>query len=214
MVALHDQLRISSHSNLAHRSGERILSCEGRFQAQRTGNECDPLMAQGGKVLYRLTNSVQVIDSNIADARARRANVYEYQRHVAKSKVVEERFLHAERHNRYAFDPVLEHAPYRGLHALGIVNRRSHQDFVIVLESSLLENMDDFREEWVCNLRNNQTKNTAAPGNQRARLSVRKIPKLFDNSPHALGQLWLHAGMTVNGTRHRGRRNSCAFSYF
>src|SRR5229473_4384550 len=205
MVAFHDQLRRSSHSNLAHRSYERILSGKGRFQAQRTGNECNLFMTQGGQVLYRLTNTMQIIDTNIADARARRANVYEYQRHVAKSKVVEERFLHAERHNRYAFDPVLEHAPYRGLHALGIVNRRSHQDFVIVLEGSLLENMDDFRKKWVRDFRNDQTKNTAAPGNQSARLCVRKIPKLFDNSPHALGQLWLHAGMTVNVMRQRGR---------
>src|SRR6266478_2241589 len=205
MVAFHDQLRRSSHSNLAHRSYERILSGKGRFQAQRTGNECNLFMTQGGQVLYRLTNTMQIIDSNIADARARRPDVYENQRHITKFKVVEERFFHAKGHYRYAFDPVFEHAPYRRLHALRIVNRRSYQDFVIVLEGSLLENMDDFREKWVRDFRNDQTKNTAAPGNQRARLRVRKIPKLFDNSPHALGQLRLHAGMTVNRTRHRGR---------
>src|SRR5260370_34593681 len=123
MVALHDQFRRSSHADRAHRPDERILSGQGRFQGQWTGNECNLFMTQGGQVLYRLTNSMEIIDSNIADTRARRTNVYEYQRNVAKFKVVEERFLHAERHNRYAFDPVLEHAPYRGLHALRIADR-------------------------------------------------------------------------------------------
>ncbi len=80
-------------------------------------------MAQGGQVLYRLTNSIEIIDSNVADARARRTNVYENQGHVAKPKVVEERLFHAEGHYRYSFDPVLQHTPHGGLHALGFVNR-------------------------------------------------------------------------------------------
>ena len=69
-------------------------------------------MAHGREVLYRLTNAMEIIDSNIADARARRPDVHENQGNVAKFEIVEERFFHAKRHDCHAFDPVLQHAPY------------------------------------------------------------------------------------------------------
>src|SRR5260370_16339461 len=108
MVTLDDQLRSSSHPDLAHRSHECVFPGKGGFQRQRSGNECDLLMAQGGQVLYRLTNSIEIIDSNVADARARRTNVYENQGHVPKLQVVEARLFHAERHYPSSFNPALQ----------------------------------------------------------------------------------------------------------
>src|SRR5260370_39010036 len=103
MVTLDDQLRSSSHSDLAHRSHECVFPGKGGFQRQRSGNECDLLMPQGGQVLYRLTNSIEIIDSNVPDARARRTNAYENQWHVPKLKGVEERLFDAAVHYRYSF---------------------------------------------------------------------------------------------------------------
>jgi len=58
MVAFHDQLGVAAIPiSLIDRMNASFR--EGQISSQRTGNECNLFMTQGGQVLYRLTNTMQ-----------------------------------------------------------------------------------------------------------------------------------------------------------
>ena len=86
----------------------------------------------------------------------------------------------------------------------GIISGGGEQDFVAVLDCNGFEDLNDFRKEWIGNFRDDETKNPAAPGNQRPRLSIRVVAQFLDYAPDALGQRGIDGGNAVDGAGHGG----------
>ncbi len=81
VVAFHDQGRIRFEADLLHRTEERLLAARLPTSGARAGNKSDFFVTQRRQMLHRLTDTVKIVDPNIAHARARRANVDKDQRH-------------------------------------------------------------------------------------------------------------------------------------
>src|SRR3954470_7234889 len=191
-----------------------MLPRHGRFQAQRPGNEGNLLVTKSSQVLNRLTNPVLIIDSDIADPRARWAYVYIYNWHLADAQVLDEMLLHSERQDSDAFNAAFQHASNGNLHSLGIVIRGTEKDFVVMLDGNPFEHLHDFREERISDVGDDKPEDAAAPGHERSGLGVRVISKLINNVPDPLRHLWIDGGYLVHHTGHGGCRNSCSLGDF
>ena len=166
------------------------------------------MVTQRGQMLDRLTNSMEVIDANIADSGTSRSDVDKYQRHPAQFQVLKQHFFHAERHDSNAFDPAFDHPPDDGLHAGGVISGRSQHNLVVVLNRNAFEHLDDLGKERVGDLGNDEPENPAASRNERASLSVRIITKFFDDVPHSLGELGINGGDPIEGAGYGRGGNS------
>src|SRR6185369_3538917 len=89
VVPFHHQLRIGRQANLLHRSQERLVSGCRRFKSQRPRNERDFFVTESSQMLHRLPDSVQIVDPDIADARARRSDVDKYQGYLPELQILE-----------------------------------------------------------------------------------------------------------------------------
>src|SRR5579864_8111496 len=171
-------------------------------------------MTKRSEVLNSLANTVLIVDANIADARKRRPDVDEDEGDLSSFQIVEESFFHAERDNGDAFNAALDHSANGKRDSLGIVDRGSGEDFIVVLNGDVFKPLDDFRKERISDLRNNQTKNTTAAGNERARLRVRIITEFFDYAPNAAGKLRRNGRNPIYSARNRCNgdfRSPCDF---
>src|SRR5690348_16678518 len=119
-------------------------------------------------MLHGLPNSIFVINGDIADPRKLGPDVYKHERNFAVMKIVDERIFHAESEDCDAIYPPLDHAAHGELHALRIIDRGRQKDFVVMLDGEVLEGLDYFGKEWICNFRDNQSKNAAPAGDQGA----------------------------------------------
>ena len=165
-------------------------------------------------MLHRLADSVEIVDPDIAHPRAGRPDIDEDQRHFPELQVFEQHFFHAEGHDGDAFHPALDHAPDGAFHPFRVVSRGGQQNFVAVLDRDGFEDLNDFRKEWVGDFRNDETKNPAAPGNQRPRLRIRVVAQFLNDAPDALGQRRIDGGNPVDGAGHGGGRNLGPFRDF
>ena len=165
-------------------------------------------------MLHRLADSVQIVDPDIADPRARRPDINEDQRHLPEFEVLKQHFFHTEGQDRNAFHPALDHSAYGALHPFRVVPRRGQQDFIAVLDRDGFEYLNDFWKEWVGDFGNNETENPAAPGNQRPRLRIRVVTQFLDDAPDALRQGRIDRGDAIDRTGHGSGRNLGAFRYF
>ena len=134
-------------------------------------------------MLHRLADSVEIVDPYIAHPGPGRPDIDEDQRHLPELKVLEQHLFHAECHDSDAFHPALDHAADGAFHALWVISGRGQQDFIAVLDRNGFEDLNDLRKEGIGNFRNDETKNSAAPGNQRPRLRVRVVAEFLDYFP-------------------------------
>src|SRR5579863_2873105 len=103
-------------------------------------------------MLNRLTDAVQVVDTNVADPGTRRTNIDKYQGHLAKFEVLQQHLFHAERHDGNAFDSAFDHPPDRCLHMCRIISGRGEHDFVMMLNCNALKYLDNLGKEWIGDL--------------------------------------------------------------
>src|SRR4051812_20248838 len=108
-------------------------------------------------MLYGLANARLIVDSNIADAAFSWSDVHKDQRHFSEAQVGNHILFHAERKYCHPIHPTIDHASYRTFHPFRVRTGGAEKNLVIVLDSDLLERLDYLREEWVRDLRNNQS---------------------------------------------------------
>src|SRR5690348_12197202 len=98
-------------------------------------------------MLDSLTNAVQIIDANIADARQRGADVDKDERDIARFQVVEKGLFHAERDDGDAVDATLNHATDGMGKTPGVVNGGAGEDFVVVLDGDIFKSLNNLGED-------------------------------------------------------------------
>ena len=133
---------------------------------RRPGNKRDARVPKCGQMLYRLTNSVLIVDPDIGDPLDIGSYVDEYQRNTSETKVFEQGFFHAEGEDCHPVHAAFDHAPYGQFHPFGIIHGRGEQDFVVILDRKIFKRLHDFREKGIGEFRNDQAKNAAPSGNQ------------------------------------------------
>src|SRR5690348_982923 len=158
-------------------------------------------------MLDSLTNAVQIIDANIADARQRGADVDKDERDIARFQVVEKGLFHAERDDGDAVDATLNHATDGMGKTPGVVNGGAGEDFVVVLDGDIFKSLNNLGEERIGDFGDDEAKDAAASGDKGARLRVREIAKLLDDFPDAPGELGSDGGNAVNRPRNGGDGN-------
>ena len=131
-------------------------------QRGRSANEGDISVSQGGQMLHALPDAMVVIHFEQADARPLGPYVDEDQGHVALGELIEQWLFNAEGHNRDAFDFALEHAANAMRHSPGIVVGGADKDLVAVLDGDIFKSLDQFGEEWVGDLGDDEAKDLAA----------------------------------------------------
>ena len=123
VVAFNHQLRVSFEADFLHGTQKCLFSGHRGFQTQRPGDEGNFFVAQSSQMLHRLADSVEIVNPDIAHPGSRRPDIDEDQRHLPELQVFEQHFFHAERHDRDALHPALNHAADSAFHALRVVSR-------------------------------------------------------------------------------------------
>ena len=174
------------------------------MQPHGSGDERDIAMAQRGQVLHTLADAVVIIDFEQADAGTVRPLIDKHHGDVALGELLQQRLLDAERHHRDSLGLALQHAPDAQRHARRVVVGGADQDLVAILDGDIFESLNEFREEWIGDFRNDQAKEPGAPGDQRPRLAIGEIIQLADGLPHALGHLGIHGRHVIDGAGNSG----------
>ena len=174
---------------------------------QRSSYKRDARVPQGGEVLYRLTNSVLIVDPDIGDSRDIGSHVDEDQRNLTETKVLQQGFFHAEGEDRHPIHPAFDHAAHRRFHPFWIMHGRGQKDFVVVLDGEILEGLNDLREKWIGNFGNDQPQDAAPARNQSSRLGVGEVAEFVHHLPHPLGKLGIDGGNMVDRSGHGGSGN-------
>src|SRR6266496_1045105 len=103
-------------------------------------------------MLYRLPDSVLVVNFDIADPGHVRAYIYKHKRHLAEPQIIKKRIFHSESKDGNPVDSPFNHAPDRSLHAFRIMRGRGKKYLVIVLDGNIFEGLNNFRKERICDL--------------------------------------------------------------
>src|ERR1700691_1668967 len=111
-------------------------------------------------MLYRLTDSMLIVDPYVGDSRDIGPDINEDQWNLTEPKVLDQRFFHTKRQDRHTIHPAFDHAPDRRFHPFWVMHGGGHQDLVVVLDRKIFERLHNFREERVGDLRDDQTKET------------------------------------------------------
>ncbi len=71
-----------------------------------------------------------------------------------------------------------------------------------MFDSQRFKRLNNFREKWIRNFRNDQAKDTASARDQSARLPIRIIPELVNRLPNPLRQLRIDRGHSIDRARY------------
>ena len=161
---------------------------------QRAADERDLAMAERGKVLDCLANSFAVVHFENADVWQVGAGIDKDERELAFDEFLDQFFFDAEGHDGDAVDAALEHAADERLGAHRIVVRGADEDFVALRDGEILKLLDQLREKWICDLRNDEAEHAAAAGDECASLCVGNVADFLDGVPDALSEFWIDGG--------------------
>ena len=101
---------------------KRLFTGHRRFEHMRPRDEGNSLVSQRRHVLHCLAYTAQVIDPQVADSRTTRTNINENQRNLSQLQILQQRILHAEGHDGYAFDLPFDHSAHGAFHLLRVVH--------------------------------------------------------------------------------------------
>ena len=87
--------------------------------------------------------------------------------------------------------------------------RGTDQDLVSVGDRDLFKTLDQFGEERVGNVFNDDAEKTAATGNEGARLGIWKVIQLLDRLPDTLGKTLPHCRRAADRSRDGGDGDLC-----
>jgi hypothetical protein len=200
VVALDDPVFVDFEIGFAHGLLEGFKTGVGRVQGVRAGEEADSGVAQLDQMGYGGVDSSRVVEQNGADHGVVEMKLGEHDGHVVTRKLIEDRLFTAEGQDGDALDFALQHAAYAaGELAGGVDVGGTDQNFIAVGDGDLFEAGDEFREEGVGDVFDDDAEDAAAPGDQAARVGVGEVVQLLDGLPDALGELLADSGRGVDG---------------
>jgi hypothetical protein len=145
-----------------------------------------------------------VVHFEQTDAGTFGSDVDEDERDFTFGELIEQRLFDAEGHDGNTFDFALEHAANAVGHALGVVVGGADEDLVAVLDGDIFKALDEFGEEGVGDLGDDETEEAAAAGDEGAGLSVGEVVELVDDLPYAFGDFGIDGYDVIDGARDGG----------
>ena len=204
VIALDDAGGIEWDATLFERLGECGEAGLGGVQPSRTGDEGDVAMAERGEVLHALTDAVMVVHLEQADAVAFGADVDEDERNVTLGELVEQWLFDSKGHDGDAIDLALQHAADTVRHAFGIVVGGADKYLVAVLDGDILEALDEFREEGIGDLGDDEAEDPTASRDEGSRLTIGEVVEFVDDVPDSLGDLRIDGSDPIDGSGDGG----------
>jgi len=128
----------------------------------------------------------------------------EHDGHVAIDELIEDRLFLAEGHHGHAVHFALEHAADAGGKHGGVAVGGTDEDFVSVGDGYLFKAADQFREEGIGDVFNDDAEQAAFAGDEGACVGVGKVVELLDSLPDAFGKTLADQRRTVDGSRDGG----------
>src|SRR5262245_53506912 len=165
---------------LLHNFCERRAPSRGRVQMWRPTDVSDVAMAERQQILDALANAFLVIDDNVADVRTNFAYVEKDQGNLFVRQPPAQADIHLGGHDSHASHVLLKHALDGPYDPLWIVVRVGEDDVVTVRAGLLFYALDQFREERIVNVRDDQAEDPAVTGRQAARVDIRRVVQHLD----------------------------------
>src|ERR1039458_8694202 len=109
---------------------------------QGAGNESDAAMAEGGQMLYGLTDSFGIVDLEDANVWQAGAGVDKNEGKLALNQLLDQILFNAEGHDGDAVDVALEHAADERLGAFRLIAGGTDEDFVPLGDGEVFELLD------------------------------------------------------------------------
>ena len=182
-----------------HAGEEGDLARFSGAQAQRTADETDVAVTENGEMLHSFVDSGVVIDYKNAAERARGSAIDEDYWNVVEGKAVEEEIIDAEGHDGHAVYISFQHSAGAEFHRLGLVVCGTDEDLVSVGDGDLFELLDEFGEERIGNLRDDEAEQFAFAGDERSGLGVGEIVELGDGLPDTCSEDGIDCRDVVDG---------------
>ncbi len=126
---------------------------------------------------------------------------------LAAMKAVDQVGAHLGGHDGDAVHFALQHALHADFGAFGAVAGIGDDDFVSVANGHIFERLDQFGEERVRDVGDDEAVHAAASGTKRAGVCVGVITERLDGAAHAFGGLRRHFVGTIDGAGYRGGRD-------
>ena len=182
----------------------------GGAQTQRTADEADLAMTEDGEMLNGFIDAGVVVDGeDVAEGTCGRG-IDEDDGDVVDGKAIEEEIFDAKGHDGDAVDFAFEHAAGAEFHGLGFVVGGADEDFVAVGYGDLLELLDEFGEEGVCNFGDDEAEEFAFAGDEGAGLGVGEVVEVGDGLPDACRENGIDGWNVVDGAGYGGDGDASA----
>jgi len=170
----------------------------------RAGQESDGLVTKIDEMTNGLMNAGGVIEENRAGFGIVDFKLCEHDRHAAVRELIEHWLFLAEGHDGNAIDLALEHAASACGQYGGIAIGGANENLIAVRDGDLFEALDQFGEEWIGNVLDDDAENAAAARDERPSMGVRKIVELLDCLPDTLAETFADQRRAVHGSGDRG----------
>jgi hypothetical protein len=204
VVALLDQIAADVDPARFHSGDVGIKAALCGLQIQRAGNEGDPAVVEGEKMLKRFLNALSVIDVDVCAMRGVFAGVHENGGNVSAGEFGKHSGIGLRGHNGGTVDFAFEHAANALGHAFRFVVGVGDDDFEALLHGLVFEMFYEFGKERISDIGNDEAEHTTAAGDQGASVGVGIEIEFFDGLLHACRGAGADLVRTVDGAGDSG----------
>ena len=208
VIALDDEALLRGAAGGVHGGEEGDAAEAGGVLGEGAADEANVAVAEGDEMLDGLLHAVEVIDhKGVGTKRASRGfpwgedflrDVDEDHGDVAAGELFEDGIFDAEGHDGDAIDVALDHAAQAVLE-LGVVVGGTNEELVAVADGGGLEALDEFGEEGVGDVRDEEAEEARAAGDEGAGLGVGVVVEIAYGLADAGGHGGVDGGDVVDG---------------
>ncbi len=214
VVALLDEVGGDGEAAPLHSLDESFFAKLGGVIFGGSGDVGDGGMADGVEVFDGGLDAGLIVDDEAGDFFCRAGRVEEDEWDALLVEVFEDPGVHFGGHDGDAVDFSLEHAAGAVLGADGIIAGVGDQDFLAVAHGDIFKAFDQFGEERVCNVGDDESVEAGAAGAERAGVCIRVVAELLDGAADAKGSFIAYFVRAIDGPGNGRSRDFCDARYF
>src|SRR5579884_148927 len=210
-IAAQNWSRLQPHGS--HRFFISLKAHHVRLQTGTAGDKRDPAMAEAIEILHYLLNAGNVVDLELTHVLPHWRKIEEGDCNSSAREFVNQLQADLRSHDCDAAHFVLHHSFRCFARAPGIVICVAQDCFIPELARARLEAFDDFREERVLDVGNDDAERFPRARCESARMRVRNVSQQFHRGKDESLRLLAHLAGLVQYVRNSRRRDARSLSY-